>query len=254
MIEDVQDRRETEARHSQTIDKISRVEASIVEVIEREMKAVLAKLHEPNLSTRELEDEMANLNAMRQYGREPFMAEGMLTNSSWYEELRSKPNLFGRVLNDHDAPGNECFYVFLDTDKTRLLEITPFALQQLLAGQAHGVPRAKLIGMQDIFAERTVELTNSESLPASTAPTSHVPSTQGVRFFGTTFPGSILPSDFSRMTERAENGDTSAMATLGWMYATANDPAKSQHWYRKAAELGDPDAMKKLGMSRKASQ
>jgi len=42
----------------------------------------------------------------------------------------------------------------LDAGKSRLLEVPPFALQQLLAGQAHGAPAATLVGRRDVFARR----------------------------------------------------------------------------------------------------
>lgn len=172
VVETVEHRREGELRHTQALSELSRVEKSIVEVIEREMKAVLAKLHQPNLSPKQLDEEMSNLYAMRSYGREPFLAEGLIANSHWYDQLRSRPNLYGRVLQDHEKPRAESFYLFIDADKTRLLEISPFALQQLLAGQKKGTPASHVIGRKDLFATRLTDvmrpsavLTVEETLP-----------------------------------------------------------------------------------------
>ncbi|HET6251844.1 MAG TPA: peptidylprolyl isomerase [Tepidisphaeraceae bacterium] len=178
VIESVETKRECECRHTQTLAAVSRVERSITDTIEREMKAVLDKLCLPKLTPRELEEEISNLYDIRRYGREPFLAQGLLANSHWYEQLRTKPNLYGRVLQDSDKPSPECFYIFIDADKTRLLEVSPFALQHLLAGQSHGVPAAKVIGQSDLFAAR---------LPKSMAPT---PESEVV-------PGSFIEEQFS---------------------------------------------------------
>lgn len=175
VIEHVENRREVESRESRTLGELSRVERSIVEVIEREMKAVLSALHRPNLSPDALEAEIRNLYDMRQYGREPFMAQGLLANSAWYEQLIARPQLYGRMMQDHDVPRPECFYVIFDADKSRLLELTPFALQQLLSGQSRGAPSpAETIGNRDLFI-RNAEADAPRRAPAPHAAAPPVP-------------------------------------------------------------------------------
>ena len=67
---------------------------------------------------------------------------------------------------------------------------------------------------------------------------------------------STIAPNYTEMFERAErdaaNGDTEAMARLGWLYrdgkGVAQDRAKAQVWYEKAAAAGNTDAMVALGV------
>ena len=249
VIETVENRREDESRHAHTLAELSRVEKSVVEVIEREMKAVLTKLHMPNITPRELEEEISNLYAMRGYGREPFLAQGLLTNSQWYDQLRTKPNLYGRVLQDHDKPSPECFYMFIDTEKTRMLEVSPFALQQLLGGQLQGAPASKVIGQHDLFAER---------LPTPTiikpAPVVADISPARIMVPGGTTPQWKPPAELADLHQKAMKGDKNAMCPLAWGLYSGNkdarhpDDEQAVRWYRKAADAGDANGMYNHGV------
>ena len=46
----------------------------------------------------------------------------------------------------------DSIHVLIDSDSTRVLELTPYAFSQLLAGQAVGAPKAELVSAQDVWA------------------------------------------------------------------------------------------------------
>ena len=46
----------------------------------------------------------------------------------------------------------DSIHVLIDADSTRVLELTPYAFSQLLAGQAVGAPKAELVSAQDVWA------------------------------------------------------------------------------------------------------
>ena len=254
VIESVENRRQAETRHSTTLAEISRVERSVVEIIEREMKAVLGKLHTPNLSPKELQEEISNLYAMRNYGREPFLAEGLLVNSQWYEQLRQSPNLYGRVLQDRDVPSAECFYMFIDTEKTRMLEVSPFALQQLLSNQSKGAPEAKIIGQQDVFAERVGTVVSKDSKDSS----NDVKGASKKIIAPPPLPSSktvvqvLSPED--ELLPKANAGDGDAMYEIGWMHDRHNDECKKPddtkafEWYKRSAAAGYSYGMLNLAL------
>jgi TPR repeat protein len=59
-----------------------------------------------------------------------------------------------------------------------------------------------------------------------------------------------LPAQIRPTLERASNGDTGAMRTLGSMYyhgvTVPRDTEEGLRWYRRAAAVGDPDAAREL--------
>ena len=216
------------------------------------MRAVLAKLQLPSLRPQELEEEIANLYAMRSYGREPFLAQGLLVNSQWYDQLRAKPNLYGRVLADRDVTSPDCFYMFIDADKTRLLEVSPFALQQLLGGQANGAAATKLIGSEDLFAQRLGTYSNQP-----TAPTDSNATTEPRRVIvprGSVAKSWTPPPELATLHRKATGGDIAAMFELGYALDQYNtecrwpDDNQAAQWYRRAADAGNLSAMCYLGI------
>lgn len=140
VIEDVHKRREAVMQRAEDVAGQSRFERSMVELVRKEFTTSIEQLRQPNLSPPALEAEIRSLYDIRRQGYDAHLFEGLVSNSTFFEQLKRNPNLYGDILNDRDPLRDDKFYMFLDADKTRLLQIPPFALQQLLANQAKGVP------------------------------------------------------------------------------------------------------------------
>ena len=83
---------------------------------------------------RALTEEIRNLRQIQEQGWNPSLFEGLFLNSSHLEELKRNPHHYGRILGDHDPVDSEKgIHVLLDADKTRILELPPFAFSLLLA-------------------------------------------------------------------------------------------------------------------------
>ena len=151
VIEEVHDRREAAGRHAELRDQMSRFERSVAATVRTELQTVLATLRKPNLSPTQLESEIHSLYAVRQQGYDAHLFEGLVRNSTFFDQLKARPSLFGTIVDDHALVRADAFYIFLDADKTRLLQVPPFALQQLLANQTRGVPDSAICGATDFF-------------------------------------------------------------------------------------------------------
>ena len=76
-----------------------------------------------------------------------------MRNNSHWNELKSHPQHYGRVLEAQamtlDPMG---IHVLIDAEPLRVLELTPFAFAALLANQSQGVPGAEIQATADIWA------------------------------------------------------------------------------------------------------
>ena len=102
----------------------------------------------PHPHSRDPEPEVAS----RQQGWEPTLFEGLLRNSSHWNELKSHPQHYGRVLEVQAMIDPDGIHVLIDADPLRVLELTPFAFAALLANQSRGVPGADIQATADIWA------------------------------------------------------------------------------------------------------
>jgi formylglycine-generating enzyme required for sulfatase activity len=132
--------------------KQTRMETGLRDLVKKEITAVLENLSRPNLDGPTLTQEIRNLQEIRAQGWEPTLFEGLLANSSHWQELHCNPQNYGRILSGPETVNRESIHVLIDADSTRVLELTPFAFSQLLAGQALGAPKATLLSAQDIWA------------------------------------------------------------------------------------------------------
>jgi len=134
-------------------EKLTRVEERMRNVVVEEMRSILETLRKPDLNGAALTEEIRNFRQIQEQGWHPSLFEGLLQNSSHLQELKRNPQIYGKILNDHDKvdPSNG-IHLLLDADKSRILEITPFAFSQLLANQPKGVPEAKIQAAADVWA------------------------------------------------------------------------------------------------------
>ena len=117
------------------------------------MRTILANFRRRDLSGPSLSEEIRNLRQIQEQGWNPSLFEGLFLNSSHLEELKLNPHHYGRILGDHDVVDPEKgIHVLLDADKTRIVELAPFAFSQLLAHQAQGVPDATIHVGEGVWA------------------------------------------------------------------------------------------------------
>jgi formylglycine-generating enzyme required for sulfatase activity len=133
--------------------KLSRFERAQRDLVAQEMRTILDNFRRPDLSGPALTEEIHNLRQIQEQGWNPSLFEGLFLNSSHLEELKRNPHHYGRILGDHDPVDSEKgIHVLLDADKTRILELPPFAFSQLLAHQAQGVPDARIQVVEGVWA------------------------------------------------------------------------------------------------------
>ena len=121
---------------------LSRFERAQRDLVAQEIRTILDNFRCPDLSGPALTEEIRNLRQIQEQGWNPSLFEGLFLNSSHLEELKRNPHHYGRILGDHDPVDPEKgIHVLLDADKTRILELPPFAFSQLLAHQARGPGR-----------------------------------------------------------------------------------------------------------------
>jgi formylglycine-generating enzyme required for sulfatase activity len=75
-----------------------------------------------------------------------------LRNNSHWNELKSHPQHYGRVLEAQAMIDPDGIHVLIDAAPLRVLELTPFAFAALLANQSRGVPGADIQATADIWA------------------------------------------------------------------------------------------------------
>ncbi|MGA8348459.1 MAG: hypothetical protein WB773_11605, partial [Isosphaeraceae bacterium] len=63
-----------------------------------------------------------------------------MRNNSHWNELKSHPQHYGRVLEAQAMIDPDGIHVLIDAAPLRVLELTPFAFAALLANQSRGVP------------------------------------------------------------------------------------------------------------------
>ena len=132
--------------------RMSRMDRRLRDLVEEEIRMTLQRLGEPALDGPTLTAEIRNLRSIQQQGWEPTLFEGLLRNSSHWNELKSRPQHYGRVLEAQAMIDPDGIHVLIDADPLRVLELTPFAFAALLANQSRGVPGAEIQAKADIWA------------------------------------------------------------------------------------------------------
>jgi hypothetical protein len=171
LIEGVRSRHELLAIHGRVaavVAQMTRVEKTVRDAVEKEIRTALANLSRPNLDGPSLTNEIRELQEIRRQGWEPTLFDGLLAKSAHWEELHRTPQNYGKVLSDRDAVNRDNIHLLIDLESTRLLELTPFAFSQLLARQPLGTPKAEFVSAQDIWAlpadEQLIPIPTQEAL------------------------------------------------------------------------------------------
>ncbi len=142
--------------HGERLEEIerhmSRMDRRLRDLVEEEIRMTLQRLGEPALDGPTLTAEIRNLRSIQQQGWEPTLFEGLLQNSSHWNELKSRPQHYGRVLEAQAMIDPDGIHVLIDAEPLRVLELTPFAFAALLANQSQGVPGAEIQATADIWA------------------------------------------------------------------------------------------------------
>jgi len=162
LVEGLQRRHEIllESRRMDNLEaQMSRVEKAMRDTINRQIQSILANLASPDLTGPVLTREIRELRHIQEQGWSPNLFEGLIRNSNHWQELKRNPHHYGRLLGDHDKVDPEKgIHLLLDAERTRVLELTPFAFARLLTHQTMGVPEAGTCASQDIWALSTQEL------------------------------------------------------------------------------------------------
>ena len=154
--------------------QLSRVERSMRDTVEKEIRSILTNLGRPALPGPELTREMTELRQIYEQGWVPNLFEGLLRNSTHLQELRRNPKQYGRMLADNEAVDPENgMHLLIEKDATRILELPAASLALLLSNQAVGIPSAEVRTGQDIWAfptsgeaSETKQPTNLSIVPA----------------------------------------------------------------------------------------
>jgi hypothetical protein len=144
--------------------RISRFEQRQRDLVAEEMRTILGNMSRPGLGGEALTEEIRSLLQIRSQGWEPTLFEGLFRNSSHWQELRRQPQHYGRILDSNESMRPDGIYIVVDTDRPRFLELTPFAFSQLLSMQSVGVPKARVLSAQDIWAFPKGKLLRSSNL------------------------------------------------------------------------------------------
>ncbi|MGE3818635.1 MAG: formylglycine-generating enzyme family protein [Isosphaeraceae bacterium] len=128
--------------------KLTRVEERQRALIAEEIQTFLSTLRRPDLGGQELDEELRNFRQIQEQGWNPGLFEGIFLNSTHLAKLKEKPQIYGKVLGDHEVidTSQEMIHILMDTadQKTRVLELSPAAFSHVLTHQPRGVPEARL--------------------------------------------------------------------------------------------------------------
>jgi hypothetical protein len=155
VVDNVQKRHEL--LHNQ--DRLARMEQELTSfnrrmrgLVQEEIQGTILGLSQQNLSERDFTTHIKNLLNIKQNGWSPALFQGLLERSVHWNELCNNPSHYGKILGDHDLLDVDKLQVFIDTDRTRILELTPFTLHALLTRQRANGMVAKILAGSDIWA------------------------------------------------------------------------------------------------------
>jgi hypothetical protein len=129
-------------------------------VIDTTVRNVLTGMGKGLITGDELNGYVTTLSQLRSNGYEPTLFEGLLQNSTYWPALKKHPDNYGRVLPHTELVDSNHMKLIIHLDSARVLEITPFALSQLLVNQKVGIPKAKVLSARDVWALKTSNSAN----------------------------------------------------------------------------------------------
>lgn len=166
VVENLQRRHESlnnSARLAELEAQMSRTEKAMRGTVQREIQTILTNLGRPAVPGPELTREMNELRQIYEQGWMPNLFEGLLRNSTHWEEFRRNPKTFGRILGDHEPLDPDSMHLLIDKDTTRILELPTASLALLLSNQSVGVPQAEMRAGQDIWAFPTSKVSHART-------------------------------------------------------------------------------------------
>jgi formylglycine-generating enzyme required for sulfatase activity len=122
------------------------------DLVKSEIEQTVLGLGRRDLNGPDFTHHIKNLYDIRQNGWSPALFQGLLERSVHWGELCKNPSHYGSVLADRQALDTSKLQVFIDADKTRILELTPFALHGLLAHQHDDTIRSNIVTSADVWA------------------------------------------------------------------------------------------------------
>lgn len=152
--------------------------------VQAKMQETIKNLMQPDLDGPAFSAFINALKAMKAQGWSPALFQGLLEQSVHWTELCRDPSNYGTVLADQQSLDPNKMHVFIDADKPRVLELTPFALHALLSRQRDDIPNTKMVGKDDVWAFRDFPGKNrsrAHKPTATTTPSQKVKSKAGSR-------------------------------------------------------------------------
>lgn len=117
-------------------EQMTRAETRFREVVRETIADVIEDLRRPGITGDTLHGMVRELRHLQDNRYNPMFFDGLLTHSNHYAQLKRCPENYGKLL-DHEsevAPGH--FPIFVDLEEsgeTRILEVSPAALQLILS-------------------------------------------------------------------------------------------------------------------------
>lgn len=136
----------------QATANVSGFEQSLRQCVREEVQKITDALRMPGLSGGEVAKLIREFNAMKEHQYFPAFFQGMLEVSNRYQEFVRNPGDFGDVKNDHEKLRKDRLHIFIDADKTRIVEIPPHILAYLLDGVPAGASPARMVSGESIWA------------------------------------------------------------------------------------------------------
>lgn len=148
--------------------RMTRMESRVRDATKDVVAEVLEVLKRPLTDTTVLEDVIREFQEMQRQGYNAALFEGLFSSNPYYADIKRKPQNFGRVLGAGDTLDQNMIKLFIDMDQTKILELSPFALQQLLQSQ-QSVDDALISSGSDIWSlpQRSVQPAATATVPAS---------------------------------------------------------------------------------------
>lgn len=140
-------------------DRLREIESSMTsferrmrDLVKAEIGQTVQGLSQRDLSDNDFTNHIKNLYDIRQHGWSPALFQGLLERSVDWKKLCQNPAHYGSVLSDRQELDPTKLQVFIDADKTRILELPPVVLRGLLARQHDDTAQTDIVTSADVWA------------------------------------------------------------------------------------------------------
>ncbi len=125
---------------------LTSIERKMRDVVKGEMETTHDRFCRCNLSSNDFSALTRNLKEIKQNGWAPALFRGLIQRSEHWGEVAKNPANYGSLLAEHKTLDPDKVPIFVDAGKTRVLELTPFALHGLLSKQTQEGAGAPIVG------------------------------------------------------------------------------------------------------------